>query len=52
MEKFELRVKDEKIFVKDNETGRVLDLNNKYHAKQLITLLNDYYNIVKNKWGL
>ena len=34
----------------DTETGRILDLNNKYHVKQLVTLLNDWRLIIKDKW--
>lgn len=34
----------------DVETGRKLDLNNKYHVKQLVTLLNDWCLIIKDKW--
>ena len=36
----------------DTETGRILDLNNKYHVKQLVDLLNDWRLIIKDKWGL
>ncbi|WP_405285920.1 hypothetical protein [Methanobrevibacter sp.] len=36
----------------DTETGRILDLDNKYHVKQLVTLLNDWRLIIKDKWKI
>lgn len=36
----------------DTETGRILELDNKYHVKQLVDLLNDWRLIIKDKWGL
>ena len=37
-EKFKILTNDGYYSVIDTETGRQLDLNNKYHVKQLITL--------------
>lgn len=51
-EKFSVKVTYDKIYVKDNTTGKRLDLTDKYQVKQLVNLLNDYYNIIKDKWGI
>ena len=51
-EKFSVKVTHDKIYVKDNTTGKRLDLTDKYQVKQLVKLLNDYYNIIKDKWGI
>ena len=49
-EKFKILTNDGYYSVIDTETGRQLDLNNKYHVKQLITLLNDWCLIIQDKW--
>ena len=36
----------------DTETGHILDLDNKYHVKQLVTLLNDWRLIIMDKWRI
>lgn len=51
-EKFQMKINEDHISIIDTETGRKLDLNNKYHVKQLIRLLNDWRNIIMDKWGL
>ena len=50
-DKFQMKVREDYISIIDVETGRQLDLNNRWHVKQLINLLNDWHNILKNKWG-
>ena len=51
-EKFQMKTYEDHISVIDTETGRELHLNDKWHVKQLIGLLNDWRNIIKDKWGV
>ena len=51
-DKFQIRVEKDRVIVVDVETGRQLDMNDKYHVKQLVTLLNDWHKIILDKWGL
>ncbi len=51
-EKFQMKTYEDHISIIDTETGRELNLNDKWHVKQLIGLLNDWRNIIKDKWGV
>lgn len=51
-DKFQMKVNEDYISIIDVETGRQLDLNNKWHVKQLIKLLNDWRLIIKDKWRI
>ena len=51
-EKFQMKMHDDHISIIDVETGRQLDMNNKWHVKQLIDLLNDWRLIIKDKWRI
>lgn len=51
-DKFQIKVEKDHIIVVDVETGRQLNMNDKYHVKQLVNLLNDWHKIILDKWGL
>lgn len=50
--KFEVGFEDDKIIIIDTETGKILDMTDKYQVKQLVNILNDYHQIILDKWGL
>lgn len=50
-DKFKVNVTDESIYIVDVETGRMLNMHDKYEVKQLVTLLNDMYKVIKTEWG-
>ena len=50
--KFKIITTENGYMIQDTKTKKELDLNNYEDVKQLNELLNDWYNIITDKWGL
>lgn len=50
-DKFAIRITKDSMYIIDTETGREINLHDKYEAQRLCNLLNDMYNTIKTGWG-